>query len=59
MTKPVLPPCSVAGCKRAAGAIINEMLQCGEHAVVELNKVIKARKAALRKSGASDNGDYR
>jgi len=45
MIKPVLPPCSVAGCKRAAGAIINEALLCGEHAVIEFDKVIRAREA--------------
>ena len=48
MIKPVLPPCSMAGCERAAGAIINETLLCGEHAVIELEKVVKAREAALR-----------
>ena len=47
MIKPVLPPCSVAGCNRAAGAIINEALLCGEHAVIEFDKVIRARQATV------------
>ena len=44
MNKPILPPCSVAGCKREAGAIINHLLLCGEHANVELERVLKERK---------------
>ena len=43
MIKPVLPPCSVAGCRNAAGAIINEALLCGEHAKIELERVLKER----------------
>ena len=54
MIKPVLPPCSVAGCKRAAGAIINDALLCGEHAVVELDKVLKLREAMLRDGHAGE-----
>ena len=54
MVKSVLPPCSVAGCERAAGAIINEALLCGEHAVVELERVLKEREAALCESDAND-----
>jgi len=39
MSKPDLPPCSVWHCKRAAGAIINGSLLCGEHAVEDLEKL--------------------
>jgi hypothetical protein len=50
MSKPELPPCSVRGCKRAAGAIINGVLLCGEHAVTEFERV-----RLLRKRDASNN----
>jgi hypothetical protein len=40
MTKYLLPPCSAAGCKRGAGASINQALLCGEHAVIELHRVL-------------------
>ena len=43
MIKPILPPCSVAGCKHVAGAIINNALLCGEHANAELERVLKER----------------
>jgi len=46
MTKPVLPPCSVRDCNRAAGAIINGDLLCADHAVEEMT-----RRAMLRKDG--------
>jgi hypothetical protein len=54
MTKPVLPPCSVAGCTRAAGAIINDALLCGEHAVVELERVLKMRGANSPRSDTAN-----
>lgn len=38
MMRPVLPPCSVRDCPNAAGAIINGVLLCGEHAVEELER---------------------
>lgn len=38
MSKPDLPPCSIRGCKHAAGAIINGALLCGAHAVEELER---------------------
>jgi len=38
MTRPVLPLCSVRDCNRAAGAIIDGALLCGEHAVEELER---------------------
>jgi hypothetical protein len=38
MTKTVLSACSVRGCARAAGAIINGILLCAEHAVEGLHK---------------------
>jgi hypothetical protein len=53
MTKPVLPPCSVRDCKRAAGAIINGALLCGEHAVGELERFLQLRRA---KTDNSRNG---
>jgi hypothetical protein len=43
MTKPVLPPCSVRDCEHAAGAIVNDVLLCGEHAVKELHQILKLR----------------
>lgn len=55
MVKPVLPPCSVEDCDRAAGAVINELLLCGEHAVIELKRVIEEREALLRRSDGESN----
>ena len=43
MTKPLLPPCSVESCRNAAGAIIEDMLFCGEHASEALKKLIADR----------------
>jgi hypothetical protein len=45
MSKPDLPPCSVGDCKHAAGAIINGVLLCGEHAVAQLEKLQLLRKS--------------
>ncbi|MFL6762267.1 MAG: hypothetical protein ACJ8FB_06870 [Sphingomicrobium sp.] len=42
MIKPILPRWSVGGCEHVAGAIINEA-PCGEHAVVELRRVLNER----------------
>lgn len=53
MIKPVLPPCSVAGCTRAAGAIINEALLCGEHAKIELDRVLEQRKGMRKEEGSN------
>ena len=38
MMRPVLPPCSVRDCPNVAGAIINGVLLCGQHAVEELER---------------------
>ena len=43
MTKPVFPPCSVRDCMRAADAVIKNALLCGEHAVIEIEKIQRAR----------------
>ena len=43
MTKPVFPPCSVRDCKRVADAVIKGILLCGDHAVVEIEKLKRAR----------------
>ena len=43
MIRPILPPCSVAGCRGAAGAIINNALLCGEHANAELERMLRER----------------
>lgn len=48
MSRHVLPPCSVDRCKRAAGAIINGELLCGEHAVE-----VMQNRALLRQDGAN------
>jgi hypothetical protein len=48
MTRPILPPCSVEGCESKAGAIINEALLCGEHAMIELRRVLKERAGEAR-----------
>ena len=45
MTKPVLPRCSIIGCDRAAGAIINETLLCGEHAATALERLLEERRS--------------
>ena len=50
MSKPDLPPCSMSGCKRAAGVIINSALLCAEHAVEELE-----RQQLLRKRDVNHN----
>jgi hypothetical protein len=47
MTQSVLPPCSVDGCGLAGGAIINDALLCGEHAAIEIERVLKGREAML------------
>jgi len=39
LTKRILPPCSVAGCDHAAGAVIRETLYCGWHAVYHLQQI--------------------
>src|SRR5437762_3159352 len=44
MTKHALPRCSVPDCHRAAGAIIDDALLCGEHAVIELERVLEERR---------------
>ena len=60
MIKPVLPPCSMAGCERAAGAIVNDSLLCGEHAVIALDAVIRTREAQGRKDeGQEEQQDLR
>ena len=43
MTKPILPPCSVRGCEGAADAVIKGTLLCGQHAVIEIEKLKRAR----------------
>jgi hypothetical protein len=43
MSKQDLPPCSVPNCNRAAGAIINGALLCGEHAVEEMERLRLSR----------------
>jgi len=53
MTKHVLPRCSVAGCQRAAGAIINEALLCGEHASIELERVLEERRSRAQTPGVT------
>ena len=50
MVKHSLPSCSIADCERAAGAIIDEALLCGEHANIELDRVLAERRAAARKN---------
>ena len=47
MIRPILQPCSVLGCTRAAGVILNGALLCGEHA----NEALAKRKEELRKGG--------
>jgi hypothetical protein len=58
MIKPVLPPCSVVGCKRAAGAIINEVLLCAEHAIIEYAKVLEERRR-LRECNSGEEASNR
>lgn len=57
MTKPVLPPCSVEGCERAAGAIIDDALLCGQHAVIEFDKILRAREEAMLREKSSIKKD--
>ena len=45
MTRPQLPPCSVSGCDRVAGAVVDGALLCGEHAVVAMQR----RKIAMKR----------
>ena len=47
MSESVLPPCSVDGCGLAGGAIINDALLCGEHAAVEIERILKGREEML------------
>jgi hypothetical protein len=56
MTKPDLPPCSVRDCKRAAGAIINGALLCGEHAMEELEKRKLLRRGDTRDDESRSGG---
>jgi hypothetical protein len=44
MSKRELPPCSVACCKRTAGAIIANTLYCGQHALKKFQE--RSRKDA-------------
>jgi hypothetical protein len=46
MTRPDLPRCSVRGCRHAAGAVIDQALFCGAHAVRELKRVLDQRRQA-------------
>ena len=50
MTKPVLPPCSVAGCIDAAGVIIDEALLCPQHG----NEALERRRALQRAGGKQE-----
>jgi hypothetical protein len=49
----VLPPCSMAGCEREAGAIINSDLLCGEHAALVLAKIVAERRHSTSAHGGS------
>jgi len=53
MTKHVLPRCSIVGCRREAGAIINEALLCGEHATIELERVLAERRSRAQTSAVT------
>lgn len=48
MTKQVLPPCSVRDCERVADAVIKGMMLCGEHAVIEIEKLKPERPVAAK-----------
>ena len=56
MTKLGLPACSMVGCEREAGAIINNDLLCGEHAALVLTEIV-AKRGALEKHAGQRRHD--
>ena len=50
MIRPVLPPCSVRECNRAAGVILNGALFCAQHA----NEALAEQRKRQRKDEGSE-----